>query len=97
MLEFCLKVLSPGPWAYFYEFIQTKLDLEQEAASTPGSGSWSNIHDLVKSNNAINVNSIDWRRKEQIRLAIERGQRIVDTYDESQRDFSYVDDSGNFY
>jgi len=97
MLEFCLKILSPGPWAYFYELSRTKLDLEQEAASTPGSGSWSNIHDLVKNNNAINVNSIDWRKKDQIRLAIERGRRIVEIYEESQKDFTYMDDSGNFY
>jgi hypothetical protein len=97
MLEFCLKLISPGPWAYFYEYISAKLDLEAELAKPSGSGSWSNIHDLVKENTAINIVDIDWRKKEAIRIAIERAGHIVKTYDESQKDFFHMDDSGNFY
>jgi hypothetical protein len=97
MLEFCLKLLSPGPWAYFFEFVRTKLDLENELAKPSGSGSWSNIHDLVKDNKAINVNTIDWRKKEEIRLSIERAAKIRRTYDESSQDFFAMDESGGFY
>jgi hypothetical protein len=51
----------------------------------------------VKENAAINIVDIDWRKKEAIRLAIERARNIVNTYDESQKDFFYMDDSGGFY
>jgi hypothetical protein len=58
MLEFCLKGISPGMWAYLWEFISQRLELESGLQSS-GSGSWSNIHDLAKSSKAINVSSID--------------------------------------
>nr|UIW13840.1 MAG: RNA-dependent RNA polymerase [Rhizoctonia solani mitovirus 67] len=97
MLEFCLKVFSPGPWAYFLEFIQTKLDLEQ-AVPSANSGSWSNIQDLAKGSPAINIVDIDWRKKDQIREAIERAKVIVNTYEESQKDVFYMGDNpGEFY
>jgi hypothetical protein len=95
MLEFCLKGISPGFWAYLYEFIQQRLDLEAELAKPSGSGSWSNIQDLVKDNKAINVSTIDWRKKEEVRESIERAKNIVKYYEESQQDLFQVD--GNFY
>lgn len=98
MLEFLLKVLSPGPWAYFYEYISAKLDLAEGISKAGKSGSWSNIYDLVKDNSAINVANIDWRRKEQVRQAVERAKVIMRTYEESQRDIFYMGDNpGEFY
>jgi len=96
MLEFCLKGISPGMWAYLWEFISQRLDLDAALASKPGSGSWSNIHDLAKTNKAINVSSIDWRKKDEVKESVERAKMIVANYERSRDELS-LDDQGHFY
>jgi len=95
MLEFCLKVLGPGPWAYFYSFIRVENDLGTHLGAVSKGGSWANIQDIARNSDLINVSNIDWRERDKIKASVEFASRLVKAYERSLDDLRIVD--GHFY
>jgi hypothetical protein len=76
--------VGPGFWIYAYSFEESKEDLKGIALLNEDAN-WTSIHNLAKSDLAINVSSIDWRQKALIK---EQSLRMRKFYREYDRSFS---------
>jgi len=93
MLEFLLKVLSPSWWAYVSNFADRQLLLDTISVGAYSSNyTVEGLIDLVSQDPfSINVQNIDWKDRDSVQRAIERGQAILKAYDQQLDDLIFLD------
>jgi hypothetical protein len=95
MLEFLLKVISPGVWAYYAEFITQQLAISQFSNSTSGFD-WAGLaQHLSKTPLSLDVGNVDWKSREQVRKVSENARAIMAAIDQQLEDLRFID--GDFY
>lgn len=95
MLEFLLKVISPGVWTYYAEFITQQLAISQFSNSTSGFD-WAGLaQHLSKTPLSLDVGNVNWKSREQVRKVSENARAIMAAIDQQLEDLRFID--GDFY
>lgn len=98
MLEFLLKVISPGWWAYVSNFADKQLELDASLGCLSGDYSVQGlIHTISHDPFAIDVQNIDWKDRDAVKSSVERGSRILKAYDIQMDDLMFAGDPSSFY
>jgi hypothetical protein len=97
VLEFLLKIVGPGVWAYFYGFIEQQQALNDAIGCLSKDYSVSGLlHTVAHSPFSIDVSKIDWKDRAAVKENVERGRAIVEAHERQMSDLNF-DESGDFY
>lgn len=97
MLEFLLKIFSPGVYAYFYGFIEQQMQLDEALGAVSKDYSVAGLkHTVANAPFNIDISNIDWKDRQAVKENIDRAQAIVKAFDAQMDDLRF-DDRGDFY
>jgi len=97
LLEYLLKIFSPGVWAYYFNFVEQQIALDSALGAVSGDYSWQGLQELVANTPFnIDISNIDWKDRLAVKESIERGSAIVKAHEQQLLDMDF-DNSGNFY
>jgi hypothetical protein len=98
MLEFLLKLFSPGWWAYVSNFADKQLHLDSISVGAYSQNyTVEGLIDLISHDPfSINVQNIDWKDRDAVQKSIERGQAILKAWDQQLDDLLFIDSGSGF-
>lgn len=97
VLEFLLKIVSPGVFAYFYGFIEQQKSLDEALDSISKDYSMAGLkHTVANTPFNIDVSNIDWKDKKAVQENIDRARAICKAFEVQMNDLSFSD-AGDFY
>lgn len=97
LIEYLLKIVSPGVWAYYFNFVEQQIALDSALGAVSGDYSMQGLQKLVSSPPFnIDISNIDWKDRTLVKETIERANDIVKAFDQQLADLSFSD-TGDFY
>jgi len=97
ILEFLLKLVGPGVWSYFLNFVEQQRTLDNALGAVSKDFSVSGLQHAVQ--NApfnIDISNIDWKDRTAVKENIDRANDIVKAFDQQLDDLRF-DERGDFY
>jgi len=97
ILEFLLKLIGPGVWSYFLNFVEQQRTLDNALGAVSKDFSVSGLQQAVL--NApfnIDISNIDWKDRTAVKENIDRANDIIKAFDQQLADLNF-NDRGDFY
>ncbi|QDB74992.1 MAG: RNA-dependent RNA polymerase [Neofusicoccum parvum mitovirus 1] len=97
MLEFLLKIFSPGVFAYFYNFIEQQMSLDEALGAVSKDYSMAGLkHTVANTPFNIDVSNIDWKDRTAVKENIERARAICKAFEVQMNDLNFSE-NGDIY
>lgn len=96
ILEFLLKMFSPGVWVYFYSFVEQQQLLDNCLGAVSNDYSMTGLkHTIANPPFSINISNIDWWDRKAVKDTVTRGEDIIKNFERGIDDIIFRD--GDMY